>query len=177
MFKIKYLNRADKRSIQILGGFVTYMQDLAETWEQCNKGKELLKSIRTSKTWAFKAMQGLLKGVDPKEVAKVMMETKATEIVAKYKDSAVREYERMKKLDSVTPVETNDLFNIVDLTLAGYCRSCTNTGEQADNCHIRGLFIKYDIPPAKLEVAKGECPYQLEVQKHGGGVSDAKKAG
>lgn len=157
---IKYLNRKDKTTVQIIAAYVAYMNDLIKTWEQHKVSKTRLKALRTSRTWADKALQEMLTEVDPAEIAKVMMEAGKMEVIAQYRDSAKREYEKMKALDDVTPVNTEHFYDLAELCIVGYCQKCKLSGSEANECRIRRHFLRYDVAPLKLEVEDGECPYQ-----------------
>ena len=78
------------------------------------------------------------------------------DIAVKYKDEALRDYNRMMELDSVTPVETSDLMDICAQAIE-FCKVC---GQAPSECRLRKLLIKYDVPVLNECPELGGCPYR-----------------
>ncbi|MCO1599842.1 DUF5651 domain-containing protein [Desulfosporosinus nitroreducens] len=117
-----------------------------------------MKSLRMAKSFMSRAMDSLFKGLDPLEIRKVLNQVSKMEIVVKYSDEAAREYKRMQEIDGVTPVKTDDFYEICGQAL-GICSSCE---DRSRDCRLRELFIQYDVPVANLSPRPGECPYCVE---------------
>lgn len=161
-----YLNRQQKEQVLLIAAMQTYIQDLAETWEKL-KQKQLkprIKWAKSASTFAQKVLEEILGGVDKYQARRIIQDINKYDIVVKYKDEAVREYKKMQQLDSVTPVVTDDLYEIVDNALYYCIHKCQKSGKEISNCTKRKILLKYDIPVLD---PKGECPYK-------GGVRDAK---
>jgi len=153
----KYLNNKEKTVALTLAAFTTYLDDLIEEWTKIKRPKDQVKYAKMAKSFTFKVLDYMFKGLDQDEVQKVVKELKKMQVVVKYSYQAVKEYEEMKKLDSVTPVETADLLEIVQLALA----SCSVCEEPGDGCPHKKLFIKYDMEPINLNPGPGGCPYRI----------------
>lgn len=154
-----YLNKAEKGQALTLAAFVGYLDERAEEWSKLGRSKDSIKSLRMAKSFALRAVDSLFEGLDQDEKAKVLNELRKMDVVCKYKDEAVREYERMKKLDSVTPVESEEFMDICGQAL-GVCQVCES--KEPENCKLRKLFVKYDVEVFEFSPGPGECPYKIE---------------
>lgn len=163
-----YLNREEKTQALTLGAFIAYTSDRAEEWAKLNRPKDLVKFIKTARTYAQKTLDEMCKDLNPDDVAGLLREVKKMQVVTRYNADAIKEYEAVKKMDSVTPVETDDLIDLVELGLAS-CSVCESVGDDADSCRFRKLFLKYDIQPLNCDAGPGVCPYRFA---KGGGTSD-----
>jgi len=156
----RYLNRDEKNQTLTLAAFIAFMSERAEESAKLGRSKDLVKFLRTSKTYADKALALIMLPLDADEKDKLIAEIPKMSVVTKYKREALREFEEAKKIDSVTPVSTEDFLDIVDHALSGLCVKCKLTGEDADTCRLKKLFINYDIEPFDLNAPEGKCPYQ-----------------
>lgn len=157
----RYLNKAEKQAALSIASFQTYMDGKVEEWAKHNTPPDLLKNAKMARTYLRKALEGLVAPLDTDEAVKLLREIDKMQCVVKYKDEAVREYNRMLELDSVTPVETEDLLDIVEQAV-NVCVACDKAGEKADMCRLRGQFLKYDIEPLDREAPLGRCPYRYK---------------
>lgn len=153
-----YLNRTEKTQALTIASFVAYVTDTANEWAKHSRDKDAVKSLRMAKSFMSRAMDSLFKGLDPLEIRKVLNQVSKMEIVVKYSDEAAREYKRMQEIDGVTPVKTDDFYEICGQAL-GICSSCE---DRSRDCRLRELFIQYDVPVANLSPRPGECPYCVE---------------
>ena len=156
----RYLNRDEKNQTLTLAAFIGFMSERAEESAKLGRSKDLVKFLRTSKTYADKALALIMLPLDNDEKFKLLSEIPKMSVVTKYKRGAVRGFEEAKKIDSVTPVNTDDFIDIVEHAIVGACQKCTLTGEDADNCRLKKHFINYDIEPYDLKTPAGKCPYQ-----------------
>jgi len=155
----RYLNRDEKNQTLTLAAFIGFMSERAEESAKLGRSKDLVKFLRTSKTYADKALALIMLPLDNDEKDKLLEEIPKMSVVTKYKREAIREFEEAKKIDSVTPVSTDDFLDIVDHALV-ICRMCKLTSEDADTCRLKKMFIQYDIEPLDLNAPFGKCPYQ-----------------
>lgn len=153
-----YLNRTEKAQALTLAAFIAYVTERADEWAGIGRSKDAVKSLRMARSFVARALDSMFAGLDDLERHKIMGMVAKMEVVAKYKDDAIREYNRMLALDSVTPVQTTDLIDICELAI-GQCRSCS---EIPNRCKWRELFIRYDIPVCNESPEAGECPYREE---------------
>ena len=156
----RYLNRDEKNQTLTLAAFIGFMEERADEAAKLGRSKDLVKFLRTSKTYADKALALFMLPLDNDEKDKLIAEIPKMSVVTKYKREALREFEEAKKIDNVTPVNTDDFIDIVEHAIVGACQKCTLTGEEADNCRLKKHFINYDIEPYDLKASAGKCPYQ-----------------
>jgi len=155
----RYLNRLEKQQALSIASFEAYLDDRIEEYVEAGKSKELLRNLRTAKTFLHKALENIMAPLDKREVVKLLAEIRKMQVVVMYKQEALRKYNEMLKADSVTPVETEDFLDIVEQAV-NICVSCTKKGEEAQSCRLAALFIKYDIEPLDKDAEEGKCPYQ-----------------
>jgi hypothetical protein len=153
----RYLNSQEKSKALTLAAFTAFLDDTIELWQQIGRPTDQIKYAKTAKTFTGKVMEIMFKDLDKDEVNKVVAETKKMEVVTKYKTEAVRVHKEIQKLESVTPVETDELLGIIELALA----SCSVCEEPGGDCKYKKLFIKQDIQPLNLDPPAGGCPYRL----------------
>ena len=157
-----YLNRSEKTQALTLASFVAYTTDKANEWQTIGRSKDAVKSLRMAKSFATRAMDTMFEGLDDMERIKIMAEVMKMEVVVKYRDEAIREYKRMQELDSVTPVETEELFDLCEIAMGRECGSCS---EEPNSCRLRELLMKYDMPVANDSPEGGRCRYCLEEEQ------------
>ena len=145
-----YLNRDEKKTVLVVAAFTDYLKKLADATPNMVRRKNL----RMSRTWALKAMDTFFTNVDQVQVQAVLKNADQMEVVARYKDQAIREYKAMLELDSTTPVETEDLMEICGQAVE-ICKVC----EPVPGCPLRVLLLKYDVPVANENPGQG-CPYK-----------------
>jgi len=153
-----YLNREEKTQALTLASFVTYLISKSDEWAKHKCDKEAIKSLRTAKAFIIRAAKIRFAGIDAGEQLKIMRQASQMQVVVKYTEEAVRDYKRMQELDSVTPIETEEFFEICGMALDG-CQKCTKSPE---GCHLKELFIKYDVPVFNTSPGPGECLYCVE---------------
>lgn len=154
-----YLNRAEKVQALTIAAFSIYMENRSCEWERLKRDKETIKYLRMAKSFASRALNLFLRGIDEQEVSKLLESIKKMDVAVKYKDEAIRDYNRMLALDSVTPVNTDDFIEICSQAVE-QCQGCTK--ENQNKCRLKSLLIKYEIPVCNEEPNQGECPYLAE---------------
>lgn len=172
-----YLNSEEKAIVMTLGAFIDYLERLDGKLAALTKPpKAAIKYTRTALTFTKKILDHYCKNLDRTELVKLLGDPKKLdkfgkriikgeldrmEVVVKYKAEAVRDYEAMKQMESVTPIETKDLMDIITFATIS-CELCEPGPGDADRCPFRRLFIKYDAEPrnADADPAAGECPYK-----------------
>ncbi|MCO5387821.1 MAG: DUF5651 domain-containing protein [Desulfosporosinus sp.] len=154
----QYLNREEKNQAVTISAFVGYLDKRAEEWIKHGRDKKAVKYLRMAKSFADKALDYLYDGLNPDEKFKLILESLKMDVAVKYKDEAQREYKRTLELDSVTPIKTNDLLEIVSYALAD-CYRCKK--DDPSTCKLRKLYITYDIPVYDEDPPAGRCPYKV----------------
>lgn len=157
----RYLNKSEKQTVLTIASLQSYLDDKIIEWEKHDTSSELLKCARMARTYSRKLLEQLVAPLDTNEAAKLLREIDRMQCVVKYTDEAVREYNEMLRLDSVIPVETEDLLDIAEQAV-NICVACDKTGEAADGCRLRGIMLKYDVEPLDREAPRGRCPYRYK---------------
>lgn len=157
-----YLNKQEKDQVLTMASFIAFFEELAEKWEKLERDSGPIGDMRRARSYTQRVLDYLFKEIDQDLRKKIIGQIKKMELVVKYRSQAAREYEKMQKLEEVTPVETDDLFDISNIAL-NYCiKECTKTGKEARECINRHLFLKYDIPVLNEDPPAGKCAYQLK---------------
>lgn len=149
-----YLNRDEKKTVLVVASFTDYLQQLASNTTNTARRK----CLRTARTWALKAMDTYFEGVDQVQVQAVLKNADQMEVVARYKDQAIREYKAMLELDSTTPMVTEDLLDLAEVAVE-LCVTCHKEASGVSLCALRTMLLKYNIPMANHEPGQG-CPYK-----------------
>ena len=152
----QYLNRAEKNQVLTISAFAGYLIEKSDEWEKAGKSKDAIRYLRTAKSFALKGVDYLFDGLNEDELSKIIKEVGKMDIAVKYKDEALRDYQKMLALDSVTPVETNELMDIAGQAVE-ICKVCEQVPSE---CRLRKLLIKYDVPVLNESPGVGCCPYR-----------------
>jgi hypothetical protein len=156
----RYLSRQDKIDFLSLAAFKVTMDDLAQSWEKLKRPKDLIKYTKMARAFSDKAMKIILENLDVQEQAKIIVESTKIQVVVKYKTEVAKERSELEKLDSITPMVTDDMLDLADRAIVGWCKTCKLTGNEADKCYLRNIMLKHNVAPLDLEAQPGKCPYQ-----------------
>lgn len=170
----QYLNNKARNNLYMLASFKSFMDDLVAEWTQHNAPKDNIADAKRVATYTNKIMVRILGQAHPDEVTKMIGiphpripgqyikkgELQKMQLILKYKDSAVKEFEDLKKLDDVTPIKTRQLLDLIGFALAS-CELCEMTGCDVESCDMRKLFLEYDAELLNPDAKEGECPYRL----------------
>jgi tetratricopeptide (TPR) repeat protein len=154
----QYLNREEKNQALTLAAFIRYLDEKAAEWAKAGRAKDAVKYLRMAKSFVGKSLDSLFEGLAQEERNRLVPELRKIYVAVKYKDAALREYNRMLALDSVIPIKTDDLLEICSQALA-ICYSCKKADPAA--CKLRKLYITYDIPVYDEDPPAGRCPYKV----------------
>jgi hypothetical protein len=154
----RYLNRRSKDDALLLANLLGHFQKRTEELLRYNKDKLAEKSKKCEESIG-ELLDLIFENVDQTQIEQVRDETQKMKVIIRYKDSAVYDYELAKKMDGVTPIQTEELYDICEFALQE-CTMCRLKGEFVDECKRRKLFIKYHIEPVNYDVSDGKCPYQ-----------------
>lgn len=155
----RYLNRDEKNIALTLGALISYMETQVKRWTELKRPKDLIKYAKMARTFADKTLTELFRGLDTTELACVVAETKKMQVVTRYSNAALSEYKDFLALDSVTPVKTDDLLDMVDQTLQ-VCKTCRKESADVEACRLRQIFVQYHIPGYYNQVPVEYCVYQ-----------------
>lgn len=156
----RYLNREEKTAALTIGAFMAYMGERAQEWAAFNRPKDLIKYAKTARTYGQKTLNELCTNLDPDDFDLLIKEVDKMQAVVRYNEEAAREYKDMQKMDTVTPVETDDLIAIVELGLVS-CSVCETGGEEAADCRFKKVLLKYNMEPLNCNPGPDDCAYRF----------------
>lgn len=158
----RYLNREQKLDAIMIAAFMTWIETKTEQWDKVKSfDRKVLGHARRSRGFIKLVLDYHMKGLDPIEVAKVMRDSQRVEVVTRYHDQAVREYKAMEKLDSMIHIDRDNFLDIVSHAM-NICVVCERSGDVAEKCPMKKLWIENDIEPFDLCAPEGKCPYQYK---------------
>jgi molybdopterin synthase catalytic subunit len=157
----RYLNKAERQMALSLSAYEAYLEEKISEMAQHNGDKGLLKNMRMAKTYLHKALECMVQPLDAVELQVLLRDVNKMQVVVKYTDEAIREYERMKKMNGVTVIETEAFLDIVEQAI-NVCVTCENTGEAVNQCKWRKRFIEAEIEPPDYGAVEGKCPYKYK---------------
>ena len=117
--------------------------------------------MRTAKTYIEKAFAGVIRDLDPKEVALLMKQASKQELVFMPKREAERAREKLKKESDTMVLPWEQFATLVELGLAS-CSVCESEGEEVAACKYRALLMEQDVQALTLEPAAGKCQYRVK---------------
>jgi hypothetical protein len=156
----RYLNKAEKETCLVLAALQAYLETFVEK-PSTIKTPTVLKNARTARTFIRKTLEAILEPLDPDEIVKVTKESKKMEVVACYTREALRQHERVKEMNTVTTLDTEDFLYIVEQAVC-ICQECEKAEKDADTCELRRVFIQQDIQVLDETAPPGKCPYQYK---------------
>lgn len=159
---MNYLNRKQKEILTHLSALHTFLNDVLEDWEELDRPTKQIKYAKMARSFAFKVMEIMEDGIDKKQIDSLINEIKKKELVLVYSSEAKRLRKKKKQFEDTTVMKTDDLYDLINITLAGHCVECENGEEDIQNCVLKDLLLKYDIPVLTEENSPGECPYQYK---------------
>lgn len=157
----RYLNKAERQMALSISAYETYLEEKISEMAQHNGDKALLKNMRMARTYLHKALAKMIQPLDAVELKVLLKDVNKMQVVVKYTDEAVREYERMKKMNDVTVIETEAFLDIVEQAV-NVCVACENKGEDVEQCKWRKRFLEAEIEPLDCGAPKGKCPYKYK---------------
>ena len=155
----RYLNSQEKRVVLTLASFISYFDEYVPKWQQLKRPKEMIKYSKMARSFAGKVLDYYMKELDPDEVKNMLKQLEKMELVTKWRDEAIREREKMKKLESTTVIETDKFLKIVELALAS-CSVCESMDDEVRDCPFRKIMLEEDIEPLTPNPPAGGCPYR-----------------
>ena len=90
----RYLNRLEKQQALSIASFEAYLDDRVEEYVEAGKSKELLRNLRTAKTFLHKALENIMAPLDKREVVKLLAEIRKMQVVVVYKTGSTAEVQR-----------------------------------------------------------------------------------
>lgn len=118
------------------------------------------KYLKTSHTYAIKAMNAMLENLTPDEQAKIWRSSNQYDAWIFLKGEKRREIEENLRLANKVILESEDLQIIGDLATAN-CTLCESRGQEVEECEQRKKMLEYSINPLNQSADPGVCPYQI----------------
>lgn len=155
----KYLNSHQKEIITNLAAFHSGFEDIVDKWEELERPMEWRKYLKTARTYIMKTMEEMLDGVNEDQVISFIDSINRKEIILRYNDKAQKERKKKREMDDTTVLDTDEFYDFINAGAVANCKGCT---DDARECELKELFLKYEVPIANYsELSEGECPYKL----------------
>ena len=157
----RYLNKEDKRNllqVSALAGTIALQLERLRVKDE--EDKLYKKYLKTSHTYAIKAMNAMLENLTPDEQAKIWRSSNQYDAWIFLKGEKRREIEENLKLADKVILEAKDLQIIGDLATAN-CTLCESRGQEVAECEKRIKMLEYNIDPLNTSAEEGVCPYQI----------------
>lgn len=164
--KKTYLNTKDKENallLALLAGRLEIMVAEKEQFEK-EKDKDLMKNLRMAKTYAYKALDGIMEGLPRNVVDKFLKEAKGREIVVLFKDQYKKKIEEQQAMEDHVVLHKKTLLALADLCMAS-CDVCEAKPEEVKDCPYRKAMLKIGFEPVNQYAGKNECPYQRKTNE------------
>lgn len=154
----KYISDKERKHVVRLGAVMNTRDEAVADYALTKKvDKEYIKAIKMMGSFAERALKLRMSYLDGEAQSKLMSDASKNTIAVQWKDGAQKAYKEFLQLDSVTGVETTDFFDIVELTIAGWCQKCNG---EVPTCQLRSYFIKYDVPINPENAETEGCPFR-----------------
>jgi len=155
----KYLSSSERDEMLKLGAVESLFMKMEENYSQVkNVDKEMMKYIRTAKTFADKALRIRMKYMDIDEIVKLVEQTRKHRIVVRPRDKVIMEQKEVDKMQEVTVLKTDDFLDFVSWIINFSCVHCTNEGKEVEECGLKRLLIMNDVEVINAD-ADRYCPY------------------
>lgn len=155
----KYLNSHQKEIITNLAAFHIGFEDIVDTWEELDRPMKWKKYLKTARTYIMKTMEEMLDGVNEDQVISFIDSINRKEIILRYNDKAQKERKKKREMDDTTVLSTDEFYDFINAGALANCKGCT---DDARECELKEMFLKYEVPIASYsELSEGECPYKL----------------
>lgn len=153
----KYLSSAEKENLVRLLILDAHLNFSVETYAELKStDKVFLADLRRGKTFLRKAIDKRLGFLFPDSQIKLAESVAKVGLAFLPKAEARRELEKMQKLQSVYPVNIDDMQDWIEFMIESACKTCNRC--DYEKCQGRKVLMKYDIAPWMPE-ADGVCQY------------------
>lgn len=157
---MSYINKRQKEECLIFAAFASAFDNKIENWEKYGERKDRMRWLKTGRTYIKKVLDSYFEGVDQEQVNGVVKLANKMTIATRLKNEAIKEYDDLKKIDSMAHIESNDFFDILEQSICE-CVRCEKTGEEANNCNLKRIYLKYGIDIVN-ENKESVCPYKYK---------------
>lgn len=156
-----YLNSGEKSDLVKLITFYTNLEQISEQWAELNRPKDLVKFLRSARTMIDKVCFAITDELDDDARDIILSFAKKMQVKIVHNDQSRREYQEMLQMDEVVPIKINDFYDVVEACFE-YCRlHCRKKKSEVKECRARIIMLQYDVPVARTNAKKNECPYKL----------------
>lgn len=156
----RYLNRAEKQEVLVLGGIAQTLEEQAVKNRKLGRNSRA-KWLKTASTYTSKVLREIMQPLSDEQAKIVIAEAERSKIYA-VKQSEVDKIERCRVRQDV-PVDY--IYGLAKAVIEGPCINCQLAGKDAQECEARAIMLKIDVPVYDENPPDGVCPYRVESRK------------
>lgn len=152
----KYVAGTEKERLIRLFLFHELLHRSINAYVEFGTDKQFVGNLKRSKTFLKKSLDQRLDSLDKDAEENLKKSINKIGFAFLPKAEAKRELERTQKLQSVYPIDIDDMQDWICFMIENVCKTCQQC--DYDQCQGRKVLIKYDIAPWMPE-ADGCCQY------------------
>ena len=153
----KYLSAAEKENLVRLLILDAHLYFSVEVYAELKStDKKFLADLRRGKTFIHKAIDKRLDFLEDDAKKKLAQSVAKIGLTFLPKAEARKELERTQKLQSIYPIDIDDMQDWICFMVESVCKTCQRS--DYTECQGRKVLVKYDIAPWCPE-ADGKCQY------------------
>lgn len=153
----RYLNSDNLVNLAIIGYMTGVLASFRKNMDKQDWSSDSKKSVSMAATWIEKAYYDICSQLDQKQ-AKTLINRLQSWKGAKL--DIIRPTIIPKKEVVMQELEKDDWYDVIEHCMTGACQNCKLTGKQANDCRIKEIFLRYDVPVYDDTAQDGVCPYK-----------------
>lgn len=150
----RYLSSTERLQVITISAFIGQLNEIIKVWDNLKRNKDTLKNLRTSSTFAQKALNEIFKQLDTSELDKTLKAVEHAEFTLDYKDSRLLLNKKEVKAYDISKEERDD---IAEMMIETKCKKCSG---ECKECYTREMFLRWETEPFNTCVEKNKCPFK-----------------
>lgn len=162
-----YLNAKDKADTLILAMLAGRLDQMIVEKEHAGiheDEKDFVRSLRMCRTYAYKALDCVMKPLSRDYVDKFLKEAKKREIVVLWKGENLKKIQEHQQAENNVTLDRRFMETLRDLCMAS-CDVCEATPQFIKNCDYRYAMMKAGFDVMNPYAGKDECPYKVKTNE------------
>lgn len=159
-----YISRKDQKIAEVLSHFELYYNDKINKYieiDAIEKSDKFMRSIKMARTYTGKVKSMLIEDAAKEQKINIIKKVEETKLALDYTRIAKKKAKKMQRVDDMTAIETDDLYDIIDRTVKVNCFERDKSEKEINHCNLRQLLLKYDIPVIHQDPEHSKCPYKV----------------